>query len=93
MDIYHRGIKFKKDPNFYDHLNERESAFGLIDPQAARARRDVLAPAFSRKSILNLEGLIQKKVRMMEGLCIDVDSQAPLDRIVIGTSTTARARR
>jgi hypothetical protein len=61
-DIYGMGTKMTKFAPFYDAFNERESSFGFTDPKLAKKRRDVLLPLFSRRSILKLEGVIQKSV-------------------------------
>ncbi|VDC03531.1 unnamed protein product [Peniophora sp. CBMAI 1063] len=64
-DIYVRGSTFTKDPRFYDGFCEKESSFGHVDPRAARARRDVLFPLFSRKAILNAEQMVLHKVEVL----------------------------
>ncbi|KXN82241.1 Trichodiene oxygenase [Leucoagaricus sp. SymC.cos] len=61
-EIYGFGTKMTKFSPFYDCFNERESSFGYADPKLAKKRRDVLLPLFSRRSILKLEGVIQKSV-------------------------------
>lgn len=40
-----------------------ESSFCFIDPKAAKARREVLLPLFSRRSILQLQDVVATKVR------------------------------
>lgn len=64
-DIYTNGTKFTKDPRLYMSFHEDESSFTFTDPREAKTRRDILAPMFSRKSILKLEGVVTRKVRNM----------------------------
>lgn len=60
--IYTHGSKFTKDPHFYACFGEDESSFGYTDRREAKARKEVLSPLFSRRSILKLEHVIQEKV-------------------------------
>ncbi|KAK0436273.1 cytochrome P450 [Armillaria borealis] len=62
FSIYSSQVKFIKDPNFYFCFAQDESSFGFTDHAVAKKRRDVLLPFFSRRSILQLEGIIQSKV-------------------------------
>lgn len=55
-------MKFTKDPRFYTVMHEDESSFCFIDPKAAKARRDILLPLFSRRAILELQDVILTKV-------------------------------
>ncbi|EGN98958.1 hypothetical protein SERLA73DRAFT_181706 [Serpula lacrymans var. lacrymans S7.3] len=61
-DIYSVGSKFTKDPHFYRAFDVKLASFGITDPQQAKAQREALRPAFSRRQILKLEGLMQQKV-------------------------------
>ena len=51
-----------KDPRVYQVTHEDGASTFLIDPQAAKARRDIMSPLFSRRAILELEYVIQEKV-------------------------------
>ncbi|KAG7439121.1 cytochrome P450 [Guyanagaster necrorhizus] len=62
FSIYTSQVKFIKDPNFYFCFAQDESSFGFTDLAVAKKRRDVLLPFFSRRSILQLEGIVQSKV-------------------------------
>jgi hypothetical protein len=59
------GHQFTKDPDFYACFGVETSTFGLIDPEKARLGRELLAPYFNRRSILQLESVIQTKVRTL----------------------------
>ncbi|KAF9469040.1 cytochrome P450 [Collybia nuda] len=61
-DIYRAGSTFTKHGPFYKCFGADGSAFGAIDPQDSKRRRGVLNPFFSRRAILNLEGVVQEKV-------------------------------
>lgn len=60
-DIYTAG-KHPKEANFYDAFGNTEASFGFIDPQQAKARKDILRPLFSRRAILKLEDVVQGNV-------------------------------
>ncbi|KZV68238.1 cytochrome P450 [Peniophora sp. CONT] len=68
IGIYARDSTFIKDSTFYDTMREQESSFGYIDPRAARTRRDILLPLFSRKAILDLEPVVLGKCAQVETL-------------------------
>ena len=52
-----------RSSDYYAAFDEAESSFGLTDPAAAKVRRDVISPLFSRRAIMKLETVIQDKVR------------------------------
>ncbi|KAJ3521437.1 hypothetical protein NMY22_g12317 [Coprinellus aureogranulatus] len=60
-DIY-RDSRFPKEPWYYDAWISYTSSFGCTSIQGARERRGLLNPFFSRRSILNLEHVIQGTV-------------------------------
>ncbi|KAK0450466.1 cytochrome P450 [Desarmillaria tabescens] len=62
FSIYSSQVKFIKDPNFYFCFAQDESSFGFTEHAVAKKRRDLLLPFFSRRSILQMEGIIQSKV-------------------------------
>ncbi|KAF9459675.1 cytochrome P450 [Collybia nuda] len=62
LDIYSVGSKFTKDPFTYAAFGQELSSFGTVDPHFSKARREVLNPLFSRRSILKLENVVQEKV-------------------------------
>ena len=47
----------------YESFGEDHSSFGLLDYATSKQRKDVLQPLFSRRSIINLQGLVRKNVR------------------------------
>ncbi|KIK58188.1 hypothetical protein GYMLUDRAFT_228085 [Collybiopsis luxurians FD-317 M1] len=65
-DIYTHGSTLTKDPEFYLAIGAPSplSVATLCDPQEAKARRALLGPFFSRKSVMELEYTIQKKARV-----------------------------
>lgn len=56
------GTPFLKYNGFYQLFGLSKSVFGVIDPSIHKARRAALNPSFSRRTILELEPLIQAKV-------------------------------
>jgi cytochrome P450 len=64
--IYHVGSKFWKSPNFYGSLGLKTAAVTTIPNDLHRVRRAAISPLFSRKVVLDLEGVVQSKV---EKLC------------------------
>lgn len=72
--------RFQKNPPFYDAFVCREASFGFIDIKASKTRRDLLRSFFSRKSVLNLESVIQDTVnRFIVSLSHNVGSPKPLN--------------
>ena len=60
--IYSTSV-FVKDESLYKTFGRSKNSFTLISPPRHKERREQLATHFSRKSILELQGLIQDKVR------------------------------
>lgn len=56
------GTPFLKYNGFYQLFGLSKSVFGVIDPGVHKTRRAALNPSFSRRTILELEPLIQTKV-------------------------------
>lgn len=52
-------------------FGEDESSFGYIDPLVAKQRREILNPLFSRRAIIKLENVVQRKVRRLRLLRVD----------------------
>jgi len=64
-DIYSVGSQFTKEPKFYQSFGADCSTFGAIHPQDSRSRRNMLHTLFSRRAVLNIEPVIQEKVRRL----------------------------
>lgn len=56
------GSHLTKDPTFYSCFAVEGSAFGAIDPQISKLRRGLMRSVLSRRSVLNIESLINHKV-------------------------------
>ncbi|KIK58356.1 hypothetical protein GYMLUDRAFT_1006072 [Collybiopsis luxurians FD-317 M1] len=69
-DIFSNGTTLVKDGQFYQAImpHAAESSFCFSDPQQAKNRRSLLAPSFSRQSVMKLEYTIQKKVDQLAAL-------------------------
>ncbi|KAF5361518.1 hypothetical protein D9758_006130 [Tetrapyrgos nigripes] len=59
-DIY--SSKFTKDPDLYDRLPVSDSLLTQMDPQIYATLKPLVAPFFSRKAVLSLEGIVQSTV-------------------------------
>lgn len=64
-DIYNHRNKWDKDHLLYRAFDMDTSTVGFIHYSDAKQRRDVLAPFFSRTSIIQLQGLIQERVNVL----------------------------
>ncbi|KAK5653086.1 hypothetical protein OQA88_9373 [Cercophora sp. LCS_1] len=64
--IYAIGGKFYKDPVFYSGTGDEYSGFATISNEDHRRRRAPLESFFSRRAVLELEGVVRDKV---EKLC------------------------
>ncbi|KAH8984300.1 putative P450 monooxygenase [Lactarius hatsudake] len=61
-DIYNQRNKWDKDHLLYSAFNQDTSSFGSIHYSDAKQRRDIIAPFFSRTSILRMQDVIQERV-------------------------------
>jgi len=61
-DIYNHRNKWDKDHSLYRAFDLDTSTFGIKRYSDAKQRRDVLAPFFSRTSIVELQDLIKERV-------------------------------
>jgi hypothetical protein len=63
--IYHIGSKFWKSPNFYGPFGLKTAAVTTLKNDVHRVRRAAINPLFSRKVVLELEGVVQSKVQRL----------------------------
>ncbi|KAG6833729.1 hypothetical protein H0H87_001161 [Tephrocybe sp. NHM501043] len=80
--IYATGSHFTKDRAFYHSFGADESAFGAIQPQDSKLRRNMLAPLFSRRAILNIEHNIQDKVERLISRLATNHQEKPADMML-----------
>ncbi|KAI9459866.1 putative P450 monooxygenase [Lactarius psammicola] len=64
-DIYNHRNKWDKDHLLYRAFDMGESTVGFIHYSDAKQRRDVLAPFFSRTSILQMQDFIKERVNVL----------------------------
>ncbi|KAI9673958.1 MAG: hypothetical protein M1817_002164 [Caeruleum heppii] len=64
--------RWAKEKTFYHAFNAEESSFGILDPAASKARRDVVNPFFSRRAIIELQDVVQAKI---DEFCSAVNSR------------------
>jgi cytochrome P450 len=78
--IYSIGGKFYKDRVFYSGTGDENSGFSTISNEDHRRRRAPLEPFFSRRAVLELEGVVQDKVAKLCRVVEEGISQAtPVD--------------
>ena len=64
-EIYSTSARWDKDRILYEGFGEDHSSFGMLTYAESKLRKDVLLPLFSRRAILNMQGLIRQKVRQL----------------------------
>ena len=78
--IYNVTGKFYKDPAFYDVLGNQWSFFSIASNELHRQRRAPLNPFFSRRTVFELEDIVQDKVaklcRIIQG---GIEKGVPVD--------------
>jgi hypothetical protein len=63
--IYYVGSKFWKSPNFYGPFGLKTAAVTTLRNEVHRVRRAAINPLFSRRVVLDLEGVVQLKVQWL----------------------------
>ena len=63
--IYYVGSKFWKSPNFYGPFGLKTAAVTTLRNEVHRVRRAAISPLFSRRVVLDLEGVVQSKVQKL----------------------------
>jgi cytochrome P450 len=61
--IYHVGSKYAKSPNFYNALCVPHSSVGTASNELHKIKRGAMNPIFSRQKVLDVESIVQDKVR------------------------------
>ncbi|KAK9343599.1 cytochrome P450 [Lipomyces starkeyi] len=61
-DIYNSSARWDKEESLYCCFGEDRSSFGFLTYDEAKQRKDVLQPLFSRRAIINMQGLIREKI-------------------------------
>lgn len=62
MDIYKASNRWDKEESLYHSFGEDGSTFGCLTYREAKERKDVLSRMFSKKSIEDVQGLVEGKV-------------------------------
>ncbi|KAH9828202.1 benzoate 4-monooxygenase Cytochrome-P450 like protein [Teratosphaeria destructans] len=72
QEIYNNTNRWDKEESVYHSFGEDRSSFGFLTYREAKARKDVLAPLFSKRAISELQGLVQKNIdRLCAALAAD----------------------
>ncbi|KAJ3533596.1 hypothetical protein NMY22_g7271 [Coprinellus aureogranulatus] len=80
FDSVYLDRRFTKDPAFYKAFMADDASFGCTDPKAAKARRELLGPFFSRKGVLKLENVIQESIgRFIASLSQKTNAAKPVN--------------
>lgn len=61
-EIYNQSLKWDKEETLYHSFGEDRSSFGFLTYKEAKERKNVLNPLFSKRAIVQLQGLIQNNV-------------------------------
>lgn len=78
--IYFIGSKFWKSPNFYGPFGLKTAAVTTLRNEVHRVRRAAINPLFSRKVVLDLEGVVQSKVyKLCRKLSEALRAENPMD--------------
>ncbi|EAU84278.2 benzoate 4-monooxygenase cytochrome P450 [Coprinopsis cinerea okayama7 len=75
--IFSPNNHFTKDQGFYSCFGVGSSTFGATDPIHAKANRDLLAPYFDKRAMLDLESVISSTVELL-GTRL-TNREAPID--------------
>lgn len=67
--IYKQNTKFHKDPHFYATLGFPTASVCITDPHQHRARREILNPFFSKRTIAALSSVLHTTI---EKLCTNI---------------------
>lgn len=69
------GSPLLKDPAFYQLFGLPGSTFATCDPVQHRKQRRALDPMFSRRSIMELEDVVQSKVNFLCSRMKEIEAQ------------------
>ncbi|EKM49823.1 uncharacterized protein PHACADRAFT_188850 [Phanerochaete carnosa HHB-10118-sp] len=72
-EIYSPRSRWDEDAMMYPHFGEEASTFTTLEYREAKRRKDLVAPHFSRKSILSLQTVVQEGI---DELCEIIASRA-----------------
>lgn len=61
-DIYNQNSRWDKDKTVYAAVMEENSSFGMTSHKAAKQRREVVQPFYSRRNILKMQEAIDRQV-------------------------------
>ena len=61
-DIYSQSAKWNKDATVYGAVADETSSFGMTSYQAAKSRREIVQPFYSRRSVLNMQDALHRQV-------------------------------
>ncbi|KAF9071654.1 cytochrome P450 [Rhodocollybia butyracea] len=72
-DIYTYGSTLVKDQEFYSSMGAHvpQGSLSFCDPEAAKQRRGLLQPLFSRRAVMSLEYTIQQKIDQLLAMLND----------------------
>ncbi|KAK0113954.1 hypothetical protein ONS95_014199 [Cadophora gregata] len=59
-EIYNASARWDKEKTLYKAFGEDHSSFGLLSYAESKPRKDILQPMFSRRAILDIQGLVRQ---------------------------------
>ena len=78
--IYSMNSKFSKDPSFYHLSGANTALFAITSNDDHRRHRTILNPFFSRRSVLEQESVVQRKVaKLLSRIVRDSERGTPTD--------------
>ncbi|KAL0570373.1 hypothetical protein V5O48_011588 [Marasmius crinis-equi] len=89
MGVYSSHPTYRKDPSFYSAFSLTvPSTFAEMDPKEHAIIRSMIAPFFSRKSVLGLENVIQERVDALIHQLVHNHQKLPADMDLAFRSAT-----
>ena len=79
--MYNNRARWDKEASLYKSFGGSRSAFGYLTYLEAKQRKEILQPMFSKRAIVDMQGLIQQKVNRLINRRLNKVAYAPnLDR-------------
>ncbi|UPK99739.1 hypothetical protein LCI18_011035 [Fusarium solani-melongenae] len=64
-DIYNQNSRWDKDKTVYAAVMEENSSFGMTSHRAAKQRREIVQPFYSRRNILKMQDAIDRQMQVL----------------------------
>lgn len=92
--MFKQNPTFLKDAHFYHAISQPYSLMSILDPVEHRARRELVAPFFSKRAIYALDGFLWSKIerlclRISEGMGAPIMLQDGFHSLTVPSPTTS----